>query len=424
MYKNRNLLDKDILRDLLDNFSKATGIYIDAVDENGKSLIENRKFEMSGFCKHIKSINDGNFRCQQSYKKAYNECNKWSEPYFFRCHTGLVMWSTPIVIDDKQIGAIICGQVLLWKPDKFFFEELEDFNKNICDLEKLKQNVLELNVISPDRCKSVATMMSIFVNYLVNRYNKLFIEEREVLEWRNCVLNEIQERKRIYKSKKEKFDNSVYIKREKALLQYIRTGNKEEVKKRLPNIFSDIDILSEFNLELVKDFSIELMGLISRACIEGGIDSDLSLSIFRRFKKNINQFKTSGELFNNINITILTLMDMIYISGNENQNKILESARSYIDKNYNMKITNDDIAESIYISKYYLCHLFRDNLNMSIKEYITRIRIEKAVELMKKRELTINDIMKEVGINSRSYFSKSFKKIIGVTPGVYRNKFL
>ena len=87
-------------------------------------------------------------------------------------------------------------------------------------------------------------------------------------------------------------------------------------------------------------------------------------------------------------------------------------------------ILNIDIANSIYISQYYLSHLFKQNLNMTINEYITRVRIEKSIELMKKREFSINDIMKMVGFNSQSHFTKTFKKLMGSTPASYRNRFL
>ncbi|ETI96797.1 MAG: hypothetical protein Q606_CBAC00018G0001, partial [Intestinibacter bartlettii DORA_8_9] len=392
------LLDKENLGGLLDNFSKATGIYIDAVNMQGETLIKHRVCQISNFCKQIKKSENGECKCKNSYKRATIECGKWSEPYFFRCHAGLVIWSAPIIIDKKQLGAIICGQVLLWKPDRFFFKELEQFNKNIYEFEKLKENVMDINVISPDRSKSIASMMSMFVNYLANSYNKIFINEKEILEWRNCILNELKTRKKEYKN--YKFDNSVYLKREKSLLQHIRTGNKKEIKKLLPKVFSDIEILSEFDCDTVRVYCVELMIMISRAAIDGGIDSDICINISRKFNVEVNNLKNFEEIFNKLNTTILTLLDMIYILGNNNQNNILKNARDYIEHNYNKKISIIDIANSIYISQYYLSHLFKQNLNMTINEYITRVRIEKSIELMKKREFSINDIMKMVGFNS------------------------
>ncbi|MGL5694802.1 MAG: helix-turn-helix transcriptional regulator, partial [Peptostreptococcaceae bacterium] len=247
-------------------------------------------------------------------------------------------------------------------------------------------------------------------------------KEKKLHELRNYMLEQIEERKIEYQD--YKFDNSVYIRREKTLLQYIRTGSNENVMKLLPIIFSDIGILCSFDLELIKLSCIELMTMISRAAVDGGIETDLALNISRSFRESIDSYKNAEDLFANMNKTISTLLDMIYILGDNNQNSILKSARAYIEKNYNKKITIEKIAENSYVSTYYLCHLFKENLNLTINDYITRIRVEKSIELMKKRELSVNDIMKEVGFSSQSHFTKTFKKLVGVTPGSYRNKFL
>ena len=47
------------------------------------------------------SSKEGRRRCEKCYKKACKEAFKWDEPYFFRCHAGLVMWASPLQIDQK-----------------------------------------------------------------------------------------------------------------------------------------------------------------------------------------------------------------------------------------------------------------------------------------------------------------------------------
>ena len=73
--------------------------------------------------------------------------------------------------------------------------------------------------------------------------------------------------------------------------------------------------------------------------------------------------------------------------------------------------------------KFILFKSFREKLNCTVNNYITRVRIEKSIELMSMRELSIQEISKKVGFNSQSYFTKIFKRYIGVTPVIYRNKF-
>ena len=59
-----------------------------------------------------------------------------------------------------------------------------------------------------------------------------------------------------------------------------------------------------------------------------------------------------------------------------------------------------------------------------MNDYITRVRVENSVRLMEKRELTLREIAAHCGFKSPGYFSKVFKKYLGVTPREYRNRFI
>lgn len=422
MINLNDYIDLENLTQLLDDFSEAVGLYIDAVDTKGISLLENRKYKKCEFCRYIQSTEGAIEKCRKSYENVSEECYKWNDTYFSTCHAGLVLWSFPIVIENHQVGALVCGQVLLWKPDKYFYKQLEQYNENLEKIDLLKEKVDELNIISADRCKSIASMISIFVNYLTKTNMEFFQSKKDVYHWRNYMTKQIKERKEKYKN--TKFDNSVYIKREKNLLQYIRTGNKSKVEEILPKIYVDIEILFDYDLDGIKKSSLELITLISRAAIDGGVENNTSLDLCRQFSMKIDKYNDSQELFDELNKVIFNLLDIVYLFSDSNQHSILKRAKKYINDNYNKNITISDIAKYLYISDYYLCHLFKDNLNYTVNDYIIRVRIEKSVELMENRELNIKDIMHEVGFSSQSYFNKIFKKILGVTPGKYRNKYL
>lgn len=420
--KLEDYINKEDLTKLLDDFSKSMGIYIDAFDINGMTLLENRKYPKCEFCKYIQSNAEGVERCRKSYENVTKECYRWKNTYFSTCHAGIMLWSFPIVIENKQIGAIVCGQVLLWKPDRYFYKQLEKFNADILDMKILKGKVDQLNIISADRCESISRMLYIFVGYLTKYNTSFYNKQIEIKKWQNYMTKQINDRKKKYKN--TKFDNSVYIKREKTLLQYVRTGMKGKVESLLPKICTDIEILFDFNLEGVKKACTELVVLVSRAAIDGGVECNISLDISREFLININNYKRSEELFNEMYKIIDKLIDTVYLLTDNNQYSILKIAKEYINNNYKNNITINKISNYLYISDYYLCHLFKENLNYTVNEYITRVRIEKSIEFMQNRELNIRDIMYEVGFSSQSHFTKIFKKIIGVTPGVYRNKYL
>lgn len=418
---NINYLDQEYMEKLLTNFSKATGLFIEAVDVYGKTFFTPKDIEMCEFCSYIRSNEEAIKKCEQSYRKACQEAFRWKTTYFFRCHAGLVMWSVPIIADNQNIGCIICGQVLLWKADEFFLDELKESTQDIFDFEIISEKVKKLEIISAEKCQSAAEMLLLVVNYLMRTNNNIFLEQRNRQYWRNQIVKEIEERKKGNKDKT--FDYDTYFKRERKLLQYIRVGNKDKIIDFLPIIFTDIEILSEYNTEKIRLRSSELVVSISRAIVEGGLDSKLSIDKAEEFYKKVNVCKSSEDIFLYLNNFILELVDDIFILTQNKQVSLLKEARGFISDNYDKNITVEDVADSVCLSSSYLSHLFREKLNCTVNNYITRVRIEKSIELMSMRELSIQEISEKVGFNSQSYFTKIFKRYIGVTPVIYRNKF-
>jgi two-component system response regulator YesN len=101
-----------LLQRLLDSFSTITKMYVAVTDVNGRKLLASQK-EDTEFCRLIKSLPQGLEYCCGSYARAGREAEKWNEPYFFKCHAGLIAWACPIVLDSKHEGNFICGQVLM-----------------------------------------------------------------------------------------------------------------------------------------------------------------------------------------------------------------------------------------------------------------------------------------------------------------------
>lgn len=102
------------------------------------------------------------------------------------------------------------------------------------------------------------------------------------------------------------------------------------------------------------------------------------------------------------------------------RNKSLESVLKYIEENLSENLSIEEITKQTYISKTSLYLLFKSNFNMTVSEYINSQRVKEATKLLKTTDLDIEDIAIEVGFSSQSYFSKTFKKIKGVSPIQYR----
>ena len=95
----------------------------------------------------------------------------------------------------------------------------------------------------------------------------------------------------------------------------------------------------------------------------------------------------------------------------------------YIEDHYSEQIRLSDLAELAGITEQHLCRLFKTNLEMRPMEFITRVRIMHAKELLMFSEKPISEISAESGFQDSSYFSVVFKKYEGMSPAEFRRTF-
>ena len=95
-----------------------------------------------------------------------------------------------------------------------------------------------------------------------------------------------------------------------------------------------------------------------------------------------------------------------------------------IERNYTDNIRLQDFADEYFFSKEYLSRLFKNTYGIGISEYLTKVRMERASELILRQEITISDIASRVGYSDNAYFSKVFRAYFGKTPSEYRALYL
>ena len=82
----------------------------------------------------------------------------------------------------------------------------------------------------------------------------------------------------------------------------------------------------------------------------------------------------------------------------------------------------NDVAAVTFVTPNYLSKLFKNSMNMNLREYINQLRIEEAKRLLLSTSLSVSEIASNVGYYNISYFSTVFHKIVGVSPYDWRNQ--
>lgn len=197
------------------------------------------------------------------------------------------------------------------------------------------------------------------------------------------------------------FDSSLLLTGEQDILgyEYLKSFNISNNgyynRIEVEDEFSDkiIQIISSIENEFIKkDFGYKL--LIRSLLFE------LSAYLYRLYSSKIKSIDT---------------MDYANIER-------IKKAINFIKQNYNNQIHIEDIAGTCNMSPSYFCSVFKKTLGITPIEYLTKVRIQKAIELLSYTDMSITEIAFEVGFNSATNFNISFKKYTGTTPKSYRRK--
>lgn len=107
-------------------------------------------------------------------------------------------------------------------------------------------------------------------------------------------------------------------------------------------------------------------------------------------------------------------------TSQEKERKPVLNAVEYIKKNYNQKISLEEIAEQGGFNTTYFCELFKKETGKTFTAYMTDIRMEEAKKLLRDTNMPVYEIAEAVGYKDSKFFSQQFVKTVGIKPMEYR----
>ncbi len=114
---------------------------------------------------------------------------------------------------------------------------------------------------------------------------------------------------------------------------------------------------------------------------------------------------------------------MMFHGPKEHEDTEIRKAQEFIEENYQDKITVDQLADRFMIGRRSFERRFKKATNNTVVEYIQRVKIEAAKRSFESSRKNINEVMFDVGYTDTKAFREVFKKITGLTPIEYRNKY-
>lgn len=189
--------------------------------------------------------------------------------------------------------------------------------------------------------------------------------------------------------------------------------------------------ISLFDAEYLKPFVERGSNFKNRVGREEKVNEEIRISI-REIHQEWNERKEGYPLMIKANVLrILTMLIRAYqdetksgemLKEKKNAMKRLEQAFTYINDHYCEKITLEEVASSVYMSSNYFSSYFRRVANISFSDYVTRLRVNRAREMLRENGANVTEIAMECGFNNISNFYRLYKKHMGKTPGDEKSK--
>lgn len=210
----------------------------------------------------------------------------------------------------------------------------------------------------------------------------------------------------------------------------------EEVESELTisllgcNIESACNVLNDYlakchkienlNPLLLKTRLIEIITLMIKLAQETGANPKRLSEISGEYIKLLMQADTIHVLSGIISKSANEIIKEIFITRKRKNLTSFECSVKYILENYHRQLTQEEVANHVYLNVYYFSHGFKSFTGVSFIDYLTRVRIEEAKKILLAGNTNISNVAKKVGYLNTNYFGRVFKNIVGVPPSKYR----
>lgn len=213
--------------------------------------------------------------------------------------------------------------------------------------------------------------------------------------------------------------NELYInKLKKHISNNLFKESTEIVKEYLDILYMNKD--EEY---IINDIYKFINGL-EEICKNKNIYNDVNISNrISKIKKEDYNYLKKNELLRDFIKLVNDMFDSLLIKENTSNNYV-KDIKNYIERNINKNITLEDAASYVSISPHYLSKIFKKETGVNFISYLTNRRIEIAKYMLEDENIPISNIAIELCYSKSNYFSKVFKKKVGLTPSEYREKYL
>ena len=367
------------------------------------------------FCRIVRKSKTGLKRCKQERLRSLALAFETGQPYTCLCHAGIVLVCVPIMELDSALGGLFFAKCLSEPPSEpieaDIFKRLKGLRLN---RDALREAIGDLPIVPARRLHQAAEFLFILL-YETTQLDPFVIQWRRQRHLQQSEIGEY-----IQQTKKLGSDVPYPYESERALIAKVKIGDRIGAKEILNNLLGAIMFRNPGDLNVLKARLAELLSILSRAAAEGGVDINVLLEKNLVYLTKVMSIDNQADLCAWISSALNDFIERVYEQQDSKKVTQIKPAVDFIEANYDQQLTLSMVAKAAFLSVSRMAHLFKEQMDITIIDYLTNVRINHAKRLLLSSEKSCTTICFEVGYNNQSYFTRTFKELVGITPRQYR----
>lgn len=211
------------------------------------------------------------------------------------------------------------------------------------------------------------------------------------------------------------------LKEERELLLRIQACDRAAAGKQLRQIYDRLGDESNVGDSVIKQITIEIMLNSLSLLAQGNLSADEVFGGSLDVYKTVAKLSTITDLYGWVQQSVDKIIDaMRERSGN--QDLSVEEALGYIREHFSEQLSLSQISQRVYLSESYLSRRIKKSVGMTFVEYVTKLRMEKALEYLSAPSPVIGEIATRLGYSDYRYFSGCFKRYTGYSPSEFTKR--
>lgn len=308
----------------------------------------------------------------------------------------------------KEFFSCVIGPVMANKVVVFVVESDlgNEYNERVKIIQYTRDMLNKLKLRIDVRFRvgigSIQSLEQLFISY------KEAVRALRSLEGRVVHINDLVQS---YHSKQ-----NYIVELENHFLTLVQKGNSTAVLSEANRFLRELIDFYGTNEVMLKIKLLETMILIKRQV------TDTIYCMEEEGLEYIFQLKGDEAISSWFQEMLSGLVKQVQAVKEERYSESVFRAKQYIDEHFDQDISLDGVSRLVNISAYYFSKVFKDETGENFIDYVTQVRIEKAKQLLVIKETSIKEVCVAIGYKDPNYFSRLFKKQVGVTPTEYREE--